>query len=194
MGSSGKFIAGLSLVLWGATSVSQQVPDGPKLIVELNRPKTTDRAAREIWRIATKNTEVRQYIVERLPGLIEQQKADETWLNAVRLAGQLKATEAIPALEKALDRGPLGAPMNTTFGTEMHLQDDAVAKALSQIGDPAIPAIAGRLENADSKMRRRVVLILTNIGSPDAHKVLKDRLPHESDPKVKYLIESALHS
>ena len=189
-----KFVTAISLILCTSTSVAQKPPDGPKLLADLTRLETTDRAARQILRAAAKDSEVRQYVVERLPALIGREKTDETWLNAVRLAGQLKATEAIPALEKALGRGPLGAPMNTTFGTQMQLEDDAVARALSEIGDPAIPAVASRLGNGDEKMRRRVVLILTNIGSSSSHKALKDWLPREHDSKIRYLIESALRS
>jgi hypothetical protein len=40
--------------------------------------------------------------------------------------------------------------MNTTFATQMRLDDDAVGKALSQIGDPAIPVVESLVQNDDT--------------------------------------------
>ena len=191
-----KLLTTIFLILWGAIAISpaQKAPDIATLLADLSRPKATDRAARQVLQVATKDPMVRKQVVDRLPAMIAQPQSDEVRLNAVRLAGQLKAIETIPSLVSALALGPLGAPVNTTFGTQMQLQDDAVAKALSQIGDPAIPDVTNLLENGDQKMRRRVVLILTNVDSSTSRKVLKDRLKQERDPKIRYLIESALRS
>jgi HEAT repeat protein len=171
---------------------AQEPRDIRTLFAQLDQPNLTDRAAHRIYVTAIKDPEARQYVAKRLPQMIDRPQTDKMWLNAVRLAGQLKITETIPALERAITRGPLGGPMNTTFGTQMRLDDDAVAKALSQIGDSAIPAVSNLLKSLDKKVRRRAVLILVNVGSPQARKILQEHLQRESDSQLKDLIERNL--
>ena len=76
----------------------------------------------------------------------------------------------------------------------MRLENDIVSKTLSQIGDPAIPAVTTLLKSGGAGMRYRATLILLNIASPAARKALQDRLPHETDPEVKKLILDSLRS
>jgi len=75
------------------------------------------------------------------------------------------------------------------MATEGLLNDDVVAKALAEIGDPSLPAVKGFLKSADPKMRRRAVLILTNINSSASRSLLQDHLPGETDPGIKNLIK-----
>jgi HEAT repeat protein len=176
-----------------ARATAQEVPDIHKLFAQLNEPSTTDVAAREIQKAAGKDSSARQYIVQKLPEMIDKQKPeDAVWQNAVRLAGQLKASEAIPSLQKALSLGKVGGPQITTFGIQGRLEDDIVSKALSEIGDPAIPAVTKLLTSEDKRSRRRAVLILRNMGSPASRKVLQDHLQHETDKIVRELIETGL--
>lgn len=184
----------LACATLGSTSVAQNAPDIGTLFAQLNHSDTTDRAASRILTAASKDPEARQYVAQKLPKMIDKPETDEVWLNAVRLAGQLKVWEAILSLIHSMPRGRLGGPQVTTFGTYMRLDDDIVAKALSQIGDPAVPAVTELLNRRDREVRRRAVLILTNIGSAAAHKALQDRLPKETDPRVKDLIEGGLRS
>jgi len=185
----------LTLGTLGTNNPAQEPPDIHKLFAQLNELGTTDRAAIEILKAASEDTSARQYIVRKLPGMINKQKSeDEIWQNAVRLAGQLKASETIPPLLKALSLGPAGGPMNTTFGVQMRLDDDIVAKALSQIGDPAVPAVTNLLKSGERKARRRAVLILLNMDSAASRKVLQDQVQRETDPDLRDFIERSLHS
>lgn len=172
---------------------TQRTPEISNLFAQLNEPSTTDMAAHQILLVAAKDATARQYIVEKLPDMINKQKPeDAVWQNAVHLAGQLKAPEAIPSLVKALSLGRVGGPMNSTFETQMRLDDDIVAKALADIGDPAIPAVRNLLAAGDKATRRRAVLILRNMYTPAAHKALQERLPHETDQIIRELIETGL--
>jgi HEAT repeat protein len=183
----------LTLGTLGANSPAQEAPDIRKLFAQLNEPSTTDLAAREILKAANTNASARQYIVRRLPDIINKQKPeDAVWQNAVHLAGELKTSEAIPSLLRALSLGPAGGPQITTFATQMRLEDDIVAKALTEIGDSAIPAVRNLLASEDKKTRRRAVLILRNMDSPSARKVLQERLPRETDEIIRELIETGL--
>lgn len=173
---------------------AQNVSNASRLFIQLGQPSTTDRAARQIVQAASKDPDVRQYVVERLPGMIDKPEVDKVWLNAVRLAGKLKASETIPSLQKAFSRGQLGRPAATTLGAEMQLDDDVVAKALSEIGEPSIPAVRDFLNSDDHTVRRRAVLILLNMNASEARKALQEHLQRESDPRIKNLIESGLRS
>src|ERR1700739_1704824 len=112
-------------------------------------------------------------------------------LNAVRLAGQLKLETAIPALIQSLlgrnqvpvwayDKpGPVGA---STFSRNARLENDIVARALADIGDPAVPAVAYVLANGDTRVLRvRAAWILININTPAARKAMSDALESARD-------------
>jgi HEAT repeat protein len=145
----------------------------------------------QILEISRKDPRAREYVVQKLPELIRRPMSD-VWLDAIRLAGKLKAKEAIPALQEALSRPPIAAERSITFAGVERLDNDIVAKALSQIGDPAIPAVVNLLNSPVKGTRGRGVLILRNIGSPAARKTLQERLRNEPDPEVKKLIQDSL--
>ena len=170
-------------VLLGVRSLAQSAPDMPTLFARLNQAKTTDRAAQQVLEAVRKDPGQREYIVQRLPQMIEKPVSDEIRLNAVRLAGQLKALETIPSLQKALSRGPQDGPRVYSMTGELRLDYDVVAKTLSRMGDSAIPAVTSLLESEDPKTRRRAVLILRNTDTRAARKVLEDvfhtKLTHE---------------
>jgi len=65
------------------------------------RPDTV----KQIVEIARKDPHAREYVVQKLPDLIGRPESD-VWLDAIRLAGKLKAKEAIPALQQAMSRRP----------------------------------------------------------------------------------------
>jgi HEAT repeat protein len=146
---------------------------------------------KQILEISRKDRHAREYVVEKLPELIRRPESD-VWLDAIRLAGELKAKEAIPALQEALSRQPFPAESYLTFAGVERLDNDIVAKALSQIGDPAIPALVNLLMSQVKGTRGRGVLILRNMNSDAARKALQDRLPHETDPNLNKLIQDSL--
>ena len=175
---------------------AQSVPasDIHTLMEQLSDPKTTQPDTfKKIVELARKDSHAREYVVQKLPGMIRGPESD-VWLDAIRLAGKLKAKEAIPALEELMLHPRVLAEPLHTFSGLMTLDNDLVAKTLSQIGDPAIPAVTNLLRSGDAEIRYRAFLILRNIGSPAALKLLQDRLAHETDPDVKKLIADSLHS
>ena len=181
-------------LILSASTLAQNAPDVRVLFAQLNQTKTTDRAAQGVLDIAGKDSNAREYVVQRLSQMIDKTEIDKVWLNAVRLAGHLKASETVPSLQRAFSRGQLGRPAGTTLGAEMQLHDDVVAKALAEIGEPSLPAVKAFLKSSDRKDRRRAVLILLNMDAPESRKVLEEHLPHETDPKITRLIESGLRS
>jgi HEAT repeat protein len=178
--------------LSGTRAKPDSAPDIRVLMEQLNDVRTVRAdTVKQILEIAGKDPRAREYVVQRLPDLIGRPESD-VWLDAIRLAGKLKAKEAIPALQQAMSRHWFAAEPFLTFAGIWRLDNDIVAKALSQIGDPAIPAATSLLRSEDADMRYRAILILRNIGSRSAREALRDRLPHESDPEVKKLIRDSL--
>jgi HEAT repeat protein len=173
---------------------SVPAPDIRTLMEQLSDPKTTQPDTfKKIVELTRNDPNARAYVVQKLPDMIRGPESD-VWLDAIRLAGKLKIKEAIPALQQAMSRPPVPAEPFLTFAGIYRLDADLVAKTLSQFGDPAIPTVVNLLRSGDAGTRGRAVLILRNIGSPAARKVLQDRLTHETDPDVKKLIVDCLHS
>jgi hypothetical protein len=173
---------------------SVPAPDIRTLMEQLANPKTAQPDTfKKIVELARKDPHAREYVLQKLPDMIRGPESD-AWLDAIRLADKLKAKEAIPALQEVMSRPPFPAEPYLTFGGLMTLDNDIVAKTLSRIGDPAIPAVSNQLRSGDAGMRYRAVLILRNIGSPAAHNILQDRLAHETNPDIKKLIADSLYS
>jgi hypothetical protein len=168
-------------------TAAQRTPDIHTLFNQLNNAGTTNHAAQEILRTASENPVAREYIAERLPGLINRPTLDQVWRNAVRLAGQLKASNAVQSLMQVLPRSPFKPSI--LIGSALGLDADAVGKSLCEIGDPAVPALASLLEHGDKTTRWRAARILWNIDSPSSRKVMRDDLQHETDPEIKQFAE-----
>jgi hypothetical protein len=184
-------------VPWQGALTAQTPPtsDIQTLMAQLTDVRTIRRdTVSQILQLATKDPDARKYVVHMLPEMIKS-STDEPWLEAVRLAGNLKVVEAIPALQEAMmSRRPFPAVPYISSAGAMHLDDDIVAEALSQIGDPAIPSVVNLLDSSDVLTRSRAVLILVNIDSRAARKALKHDLPNETDPEIKRWIEDCLNS
>jgi len=172
-------------------TTAQKAPDIHALFTQLSNPGTTNHAARQILRAASEDPGARDYIMERLPDIIEKPELDQVWRNAVRLAGQLRASNAVPSLTQVLPRSPFKPSI--LIGSALSLDADAVGRALSEIGDPAVPALANLLERGDKTTRWRAARILWNIDSPSSRKVMRDDLQHETDPAIKQLTEGKSH-
>jgi hypothetical protein len=189
-------ILATTVVLWQGAIRAQSVPasDIRTLMADLSDVKTTRRdTVTRILQVASKDPSAREYVLQKLPEMIEA-GTDEPWLNAIRLAGQMKAVEAIPSLMQEMSRRTFPAEPIISGGGLMRLDNDIVAKALSQIGDAAIPSVVTLLKSSEASTRRRAVLILRNIHSNASRKILQDRLPQETNPDIKKLIEDSLHS
>ncbi len=158
------------------------------LFRELQDRKTTDKATDRLEELAKRDMSSRQYVAGHLPALIQKTSMGPIWLNAVRLAGELKVTEAVPVLVVSLEQDNVGG--STTFAETQRLDNDAAGKALVKIGDPAIQAVAQVLESGDRNARWRAALVLLNINSPTARQVLHRHIPKESDSGLQDFIRS----
>jgi HEAT repeat protein len=176
-----------------ATSVlgAQEPPEASILFREFQSPQKTAQATEQLLKLGKSNTKVKNYLAMRLPPVIEKSPHDnpEVWNNAVRLAGELKIAEAAPTLGKWIGLNTGGS---FTFAGFERLENNAPAKALAMIGDPAVPTLNGILEHGDLNEREVAVRTLKLIGSPRARSALRGHLKRESDPNVRDSIEKAL--
>ena len=177
-----------------------------ELYDKLIQPSETTSAAAEIAQLAKNDPAARDFLASKLPSLIVDllpsdgpQTASPVWLNAVRLAGQLKIVAAFPALKQALSRPEMFGGYDfkyegaSTFAIEAKLTYDIVGRALADIGDPSVPVLKQYLQQtADPTARKRAVWILVNIDSPASQKAMEDHIFIENDPLVRGLIESAV--
>ncbi len=199
MGISSKCITTFILLVWLGPGVqcipAQSHPTAAELVQNLQSEQTTDNAKNELLKLGKSDPEMRQYLTVHLPPLIESGPGSpdcaghqcHAWNNAVELAGKLKIGEAAPALARWItwrNPGPFGLSL------EARLVFYPAAKALSEIGDPAIPAVRQALSNP--KDHYVAVRVLCIIHTPNAKAVLHDHLPHEADPDLQAMIKRAI--
>ena len=193
-----RLVSAFVLTFCSVGGLAQAPPDIRTLYEQLTNPTETSTAAPRIRELASKDSTARDFMAQKLPSLVSRRPADSIWMNAVRLSGQLKVTDAVPALKQALSLGPIRGGYDyegsaISLSEFAHLRYDIVGRALADIGDPSVFAVADVLSHGDASTRTRAVFILANINSPAAQKVLRDHLPTESEPGIKNMIRNELH-
>lgn len=167
-----------------------QVKSPAHLFKQLKSEGTTDQATAELVSLGPENIGAKNYLARNLPAIIDQQpRSRNVWLNSVRLAGIFRLTEAVPALTKWIN-----ASLETggTIAENNRLDPFPCARALVQIGEPAVPALIETLEKGDKHHRWFAYRVLFIIGSPRAIGALRGHLTRESDPSFKLEIQRAL--
>jgi hypothetical protein len=182
----------LCVTLVAALAVfAQQPPDSATLIQQLRSLATTDKATLELMRLGRSDVHVRNYLISQLPSMIAGGPLDSRpWSNAVKISGELKIAEAVPALAKWLTSAV--SPGTVSFTQTVRLEDNPAAKALAQIGDPSVPTISTILKRGDLRQRWEAALVLSNIGSPMAKQKLRKHLDQEPDVSLRDFIERTL--
>jgi HEAT repeat protein len=152
------------------------------LLEQLQSRRTSDQAKTQLLELAHSDASARMYLATHLPPLIEADPRDPRpyrrayarpqWLNAVRLAGELRLADAAPALTKWIEmRVPFGI---TSQNMEEGLLNSPAGYALYQIGDPAIPAVERLLAQGDRDERFHAAYVLAKIDSPQSIAVLRE--------------------
>lgn len=178
---------------------AQSNPRLTELTQRLESEQTTDAARDELLKQGKSDPEARQYLVVRIPTLIDSGpgagKCPATpcraWRNAVELATRLKIGEAAPALARWIavkDVNPW--PGIGPYGGK--LETNPAALALASIGDPAIPALEKVLDSGTSNEHALAMRVLGMINTPKAKAVLRDDLQRETDPDLQAMIKREL--
>src|SRR6266568_633411 len=175
---------------FGQMCLAQKPPDPATLLKQLKVPETTDQAAEQLSNLGKVSARTRRYLARHLPAMIENDTNNYVpWANAVRLAGELKLVEAVPALARWISARPGGT---VSLGGEERLEYNPAAKALAQIGDPAVPTLLGVLEHGNLKERQVAVKALKLIASPAAKNALQRHVDQEADSDLRSSIQEIL--
>jgi len=183
----------LTLLSCGLPSLSQATGDRSAIkltFLRLQNEGTAERAAKHLQAMAKSDPAVRAYLSSNLPAVIEEHHRGTVWLNAVRLAGNLKIVSAVDTLVASLGENNVGGTF--TFAEERRLDNDPPAKALAEIGDPSVPAVKRALIKPESETRWRAARVLANINSQSARAALADHLQNEPDAHLRAFIRSVI--
>jgi HEAT repeat protein len=174
------------LSVYGQTRADLQ-----QMFTDLEKAETTDNAAAQLRLDVKDYPAIRHFLVQNLAGLIRAAGPGQVRLNLVRIAGDFKIEEAVPALVEQLgDAHTEGGPV--TMAEALRLDNDPAGKALAQIGDAAVPAVESSLKSGERFIRFRAVYVLWNIRSERAKEVLRTHIDSESDPAVRRFIQTSL--
>jgi hypothetical protein len=171
-------------------ALSAQSESGPAaLFQQLQLRDTTDKAREALFTKGTLDRQTRAYLSSNLPIMIEKgiKGATHQWRNAVILAGQLRIVEATPALAKWIGLDYFGGDI--TMAQVERLETNPAAKALSIIGDPAVPTLKTVLEHGSVHERFYAYLALLDIDTVAAREAIHSRLDKEDAPHLRVLIE-----
>jgi len=180
------------IILINCTAVAQVASKADDLLRQLGSPETSARAAESLIRLGSSDQTARAYISVRIPALIysDPDINFSEWSNAVRIAGELKIAQASKALGTWVGDRRLWPP-ETELSDGYTLRNDPAAKALSQIGNPAIPTLVVVL-NGNVRARRSAVRALEIIGTARAIAALRKHEPLEKDDDLKSYIDDVL--
>ncbi|HEX4544515.1 MAG TPA: HEAT repeat domain-containing protein [Candidatus Acidoferrum sp.] len=184
--------------------MAQSHPAASELVQKLQSDKTTDDARKQLLQLGKSDPDIRRYLVASLPPMIEMGPKSCPpseivdvfarwhtcpWYNVVELAGELKIGEAAPALAPWIG---WRTPAPFILSLEARLVFYPAAKALAEIGDPAIPVVQPALDRGNSDEHYKAVRVLCIIHTPNAKAVLRDDLQRETDPDLQAMIRNAL--
>jgi HEAT repeat protein len=110
----------------------------------------------------------------------------------VFIAGALKLVEASGPLANWISAE--WGPGTTSLGQTARLEDKPAAKALAEIGDPALPSLVEVLNHGGPGDREEAVLVLAKIHTSAARRALERLLGHEQDPTIRRMVRQMLTS
>jgi hypothetical protein len=174
---------------FGMTLFAQETTDPAVLFQQLQLRDTTDKAREALFTRGTLDPQTRAYLCANLPIMIEKgvKGASHQWRNAALLAGQLRIVEAAPALAKWIGLDYFGDDI--TLAQVERLETNPAAKALSVIGDPAIPTLKNVLEHGSAHERFYAYLTLRDIDTVTARGAIHSRLDKEDDSHLRDFIQ-----
>jgi hypothetical protein len=181
------------LILNVVTAQSQPPSELRTLLVQLKTPETTQQSAAKLLSMSQSQPAVRNLLSDELPTMLIENNDFDVMQAETMLAGDLKLDTTIQPLVDLLNK-----PVHSfhsrksryiledrTLSRFAELRDDPVARALSEIGEPALPALSVPLESTSVDLRRRTIRILLRIKTPQSRAMLQRHVPKEPDAELK---------
>ena len=137
---------------------------------KLQVPAAAQVGAKQLLELARADGCVREQMGKWLPGLIERvplepagdavtlPRLNRVLYAAAWLAGELRLASTAEALESRMRDA--GGPISSTMYSRAHLSGDVLARALVEVGDPAVPWLARALRSPYQSVRDRAVRAL----------------------------------
>lgn len=183
------FVAAVCCLLAALSAVAQQ-RSLKVLFRELQEDSKTDEAFRQISQRSPEDRAVKRFLTRNLPRILNAPpKSYETYLNNVLLAGNFRIASAIPGLIGEITCASLAG---STLTERHNLTALPCARALVQIGDPAVPALTETLSGPDSRKHWLAYRALALMNSPRSLTALRNYLAQNPDPALKSEIENDL--
>jgi hypothetical protein len=155
----------------------------------LTNPATTDAERTELISRAATDPQLRSSLGRMLPSMLSAEKNITVMESEAKLAGALKLETTIPALVSLLARQ---IPMSGGMYASAQLLDDPVARALYDIGKPAIPALAEALKSPSRLQRTRAMQVLVLTDSDESQAILQAHVPVEPDESLRRYLRGNL--
>ncbi len=137
----------------------------------------------------------RAEIVRQMIAIVDGDYTNKTRLDAVKILGEFRATEAATVLVKNLElEDTIGFSTGMITPEALAARRLPVSVALIKIGTPAIPALVGRISaTADARIANNCIAIcvtMSGVECTQAH--FKKALLEEKDEQRKSRLENAV--
>lgn len=173
------------VVITLSSSATCQTPDQ---LARLANPATTDAERTELIARGSHDPVMRGGLGRALPGMLLAARNGSVIASEAGLAGALKLESTIPALvDRLTDR--IGMETMTTLYRSYQMLDDPVARALYEIGRPALPALAEALRSSNYLQRSRAMSVLVLMDTNESRAVLQAHLAAEPDPHLRQYLQ-----
>lgn len=159
-------------------------------LAALADPATTSEAASRLINLSRSDSSVRSNLAGSLPAMLLQTRNMDVVRSEAKLAGALRIETAIPSLIRLLS-GPNYEGAGS-LSTRRELENDPVARALFDIGKPALPALKEALKSNDRETRGRAAGILVLTNTPETQAILRDHIAVEPDGGLRAYIRGNL--
>jgi HEAT repeat protein len=152
-------------------------------LASLAAPATTAEARSHLLELGRSDPSVRALLSSNLPAMLLAAKDPEVVRSEAQLAGALKIEAAIPSLIQLLS----GRNQNGIGGLSAtyELENDPVARALYDIGSPALPALTNALKSDNRETRERTEAILILMNTSQTRDILGQHLRSEPDAQLR---------
>jgi hypothetical protein len=158
-------------------------------LARLTNPATTDAERTELIARGSHDPHVRAGLGRLLPLMLLSAPNDNVMESEAKLAGALKLESTIPSLVALLAH-----PIHMSGGmyATTQLLDDPVARALYDIGPPALPALAQALKSSNGGQRTRAIQVLVLTDSDESRAILQAHVPVEPDESLRRYLRGNL--
>jgi len=151
-------------------------------VTYLPESEAREEAFSKLLSIAKRSTKARQYLIQALISVVQDQKAfPETRIDAAWLLGKLRSLESLNILVKYLDLKGIAGSISLTF--------HPMVSIIVEMGEIAIPYLEKAMNDEKISIREEASLALGEIGGEKAKKVLERALSTETEESVKEAIK-----